>query len=162
MKRLLVSGLICIFMLPLLASSCDKTTSTVTPVITNNTMIPASTTSANEKTIDLTLDNFVTQNNIVENVAIGQPGTLTLRLGSNASTGFAWGDPAISDMNVIVQSSTNSIAPTDTKLVGAPGTEVRVFSTVKAGTATIKLSYSQPWAGGQKDIYTLTINITVK
>ncbi len=163
MKYLLVFGLVCILMIPFAIMGCSKTTTpSTTPVITNNTMIPASTNSTNEKTIDLTLDNFETQKNIFENIELNQPGTLTVRLGSNASTGFEWGDPVISDTNIIVQSSQNSVAPTNTNLVGSPGTDVRAFNTVNTGTATIKLSYNQPWTGGEKDIYTLTINVTVK
>jgi hypothetical protein len=30
-----------------------------------------------------------------------------------------------------------------------------------AGDATVTLSYSRPWAGGEKDVWTYTLHVTV-
>ncbi len=151
MKSLVFFGIIYILLLPLLAIGCDKSTP-------SDTTIP--TTPA--FTLNYTLDNFTDENNIVKNVEVSPSGTFIVKLGSNPSTGFSWGDAEISAKDVIAQGSSEFIKPTDTSIVGAPGTDVRIFKAIKAGTATIKFSYSRPWEGGEPDEYTLTINVTVK
>jgi predicted secreted protein len=158
MKKLMIFGLICIIALPLLIVGCTKTT---TPT-NNSTTIPTNNTAANEITIDLSLADFEAQNIIIKTIELNLPGSLTVRLGSNASTGFEWGDSVINNTGVIKETVKDSVPPTNTNLVGAPGTDVRVYSAVGKGTATINLSYSRPWENGEKDIYTLTINVTVK
>jgi len=151
MKSLLFFGIIYLLLLPLMAIACDKSgpAETIQP-----------TPGAN--VIELTLGDFSTENYIVKNVEMTNPGSFTLRLGSNPSTGYEWDDAIISAPDVIVLASTDFAQSKDTKAVGSAGTDVRVFKTIKAGTATIKLSYGRPWEGGEKDTYTLTINVTVK
>jgi predicted secreted protein len=47
-------------------------------------------------------------------------------------------------------------------MVGAAGKDVWTFNSKAAGTTAIKFSYSRPWDGGEKDTFTLTINVNVK
>jgi predicted secreted protein len=152
MKSLIFFGIIYVIILPLLAIACDKSTPT-------ETIFPPTTPAA---AIDLTLGDFSVEKNIVKDIEIKYPGTFTVRLGSNGSTGYEWGEAIISDLEIIAKPLTNEEPPKDTKLVGEPGAQTWIFKAVKTGTATIKLSYSRPWTGGEKDTYTLTINVTVK
>ena len=138
MKKVIIFCLVSILLLPLLAAGCGG------------------------HTIELSLDDFTAQNNIVKNIELCPGGTITVKLGSNPSTGYQWGDAEISSETVITQISHKYNEPENTELMGAPGTDVFVFDAKTTGSATITISYSRPWEGGEKDTYTLTIDVTVK
>jgi inhibitor of cysteine peptidase len=140
-------------LLLLVAVGCDQNT--------NATTVPALNGGVEAQITELTLDDFAHDGDWVTNIDLVKPGSLIVKLGSNASTGYEWAEAAISDTNVIAQADRNFVAP-KTDMVGAAGTDVWTFDSLKAGTATIKFSYGRPWEGGEKDVYTLTINITVK
>jgi predicted secreted protein len=140
MKRIVLFSLVCVLLLPLIMTGCGSGTKT---------------------TIDLTLDDFNAQNNIVKNITVSPHGIITVTLGSNGSTGYQWGDAVIDNTDKLEQTSHKYIEP-QTDLAGAAGKETLTFMAKIAGSATIKLSYSRPWEGGEKDTYTLTINVTIK
>jgi len=148
MKSLVFFGIIYFVMLPLLVIGCEKGVTT--------TESPAATA------IEMTLDEFTTENNVTKNIELAPSGSLVVRLGSNPTTGYEWEEAAISDSAVIVQANREYVAPEDTGTVGAGGTDVWTFEAKEAGTATINISYGRPWEGGEKDTYTITINVTVK
>jgi inhibitor of cysteine peptidase len=141
MKSIVFFGLVCVLVLPLIMAGCGSGTKT---------------------TIDLSLDDFAAQNNIVKNITVSPHGVITVTLGSNGSTGYQWGDAVIDNADQLEQTSHNSVAATQTNLAGAPGKETFTFLAKVAGSATIKLSYGRPWEGGEKGTYTLTINVTIK
>jgi predicted secreted protein len=151
MKSLIFFGIIYLILLPIVAIACDKSTPP-------ETIIPPITLG---NTINLDLSDFSGEKNITKEVELVNPGSFKVRLGSNGSTGFKWGDAAISAPDVISLASKDFVKP-NTTMAGAAGAEVWVFKTLTTGSATIKLSYSRPWVGGEKDFYTLTINVTVK
>jgi inhibitor of cysteine peptidase len=140
MKKLVVLGLVALLVLPLFVIGCGG--------------------GSSSSTIELTLDDFSAQNNIVKNVTLNAQDTLTVKLGSNPSTGYSWADAVIGNTAVIEQTSYNYVEPTATGIVGAPGTDVWVFTAKAAGTTTITFNYSRPWESGPAT-FTLTINITV-
>jgi inhibitor of cysteine peptidase len=151
MKKLFIFGLLSILLLPLLMAGCASSKEV------------ASTTAASKaQTVEITLDEFSSQKSMLKYVELVQPGTLTVRLGSNPTTGYSWEDAEIVHPSVIKQISRNYEKPTDTGLVGVGGTEVWVFNTTDTGLAMIKMSYGQSWAGGEKDAYTVTINVNVR
>jgi predicted secreted protein len=139
MKKIVFFSLVCVLLLPLVIA-CGAGTKT---------------------TIDLTLDDFNTQNNIVKDITVSPHGIITLNLGSNGSTGYQWGDAVIDNAAQLEQTSHKNIEP-QTDKVGAAGKETFTFMAKVAGSATIKLNYSRPWEGGEKNTYTLTINVTIK
>ena len=149
MKSVIFFGLIYLVVLPLLAVGCDRASS-------------ANTDSTPGYAIDLALTDFTSSNDIVKDIVVSNPGSFSVRLESNASTGYAWGAPVIDDATILGQGATQTETPKETTLVGAAGAQIFDFKTLKKGTTAITFSYSQPWEGGQKDIYTLTINVTVK
>jgi inhibitor of cysteine peptidase len=143
MKKLVVFILAAILLLPLLALGCSS--------------------GGGDQTIELSLDDFTAQNNITKSIELGSSGTLTVKLGSNPTTGYQWGEDAeISNTSIIAQKSYNYVEPEDTELMGAPGTDVWVFDAKAAGSATITFSYSRSWEEGTPATYTLTVNVTVK
>jgi predicted secreted protein len=140
MKRIVFLSLVCVLILPLVLAGCGEVA---------------------KVSINLTLDDFANQNNIVKDVAVSTNGEITVTLGSNGSTGYQWGDAVIDNATKIEQASHIASAAQGDK-VGAAGKEIFTLKAKAAGSATIKLSYSRPWEGGEKDTYTLTINVTVK
>ena len=92
-------------------------------------------------------------------IAIG--GTLTVTLDSNQTTGFSWELKEIGDTNILQKIDNKYVAPTS-NLVGAGGKEVWNFKALKAGTTTLSMDYSQPWAGGQKDVKSFNLTVAVK
>ena len=155
MKKTLIFGLVSILLLPLLMIGCN----TEEPPAT--TTMPPITSGQEAKTIELTLDDFTAQNNIVKDIELIRPGSLIVSLGSNPTTGYQWGEAEIS-APVVEQVSRNFVAPEDTGVVGAGGKDVWVFDSKETGTATIKMSYGRSWEGGETGTFTLTINVTVK
>ena len=93
------------------------------------------------------------------NIAVG--GTLTVTLDSNVTTGYSWELKEIGDTNVLQKSDNKYIAPTS-GAIGAGGKEVWTFKALAAGTSTLTMSYSQPWAGGQKDAKSFSLTVVVK
>ena len=92
-------------------------------------------------------------------IAIG--GTLTVTLDSNQTTGFSWELKEIGDTNILQKMDSKYVAPTS-NMVGAGGKEVWNFKALKAGTTTLSMEYSQPWAGGQKDAKSFNLTVVVK
>ncbi len=95
-------------------------------------------------------------------LAVGQ--SLTLTLCSNPSTGFQWENPAISDPAIVQQVSHGFVGPESATppVVGATGKDVRVFKGLKPGQSAVSLSYSRPWAGGEKGVWTYTLTVNVE
>jgi inhibitor of cysteine peptidase len=141
MKKMIFLGLVAVMLLPLLMIGCVSS-------------------EIKSATLELTLDDFAAQNNITGNISIDVNGTLTVKLGSNPTTGYEWEDVIITNALTVEQVSNEYIEPTNTAIVGAPGTDVWVFNGKLSGTTTITFSYSRPWESVPAT-YTLTINITV-
>jgi predicted secreted protein len=158
MKRNTFLILVAILLLPVLAFGC-QTEEPATPDT------PALNGDEATVTLELGYDDFTAQANITKDIEINHPGSLTVTLYSNPTTGFQWVEAAeVSQSEVIEQVSHEFVAPESSGdgLVGAPGKDVRVFDSKQAGSAIIKFSYGRPWEGGEKDAWTVTLNITVK
>jgi len=149
MKKIFISGLALVILLPLLVAGCAS----------GKEASPTPTPSTG--TVEITLDEFSALANMNKFVETTYPGTVTVRLGANHTTGYAWEVTEIVHPEVIIEASNDYEEPA-AGLVGAGGTEVRVFNTTDTGLAIIRLSYSQPWAGGDKDLYTVTVNVNIR
>ncbi len=152
MKRIVIFGLVSIVLLPWLITGCAS----------EKEASPTGTPTPNTQMVAVTLDELVAQNNMLKYVDTTYPGMVTVRLGSNPTTGYGWEVTEIVHPEVIEQMSNNYEGPTATNLVGAGGTDVWVFNTKDTGLAIIRMSYGQPWAGGEKDLYTVTVNVNIK
>ena len=85
---------------------------------------------------------------------------ITVKLCSNASTGFQW-EYRITSENVIKEEDHDFEEPKD-DMPGASGVEVWTFEAVAKGTTEVQMEYSQPWEGGLKAEWTYTMKIKVE
>jgi len=128
------------------------------PVLWLVACAPATGTS-----VSVSCDDFGKQNNITKQLTVAVGSSFTVTLCSNATTGFSWSESAkISDPAVVQQLTHEKVAPENTGLVGAPGTEVWTFKALKKGTSNIEMQYSQPWEGGQKGAWTFQLAVTAQ
>jgi len=159
MKRITFLVLACVLLLPMLAAGCDYW-------VPQDNGSPTPNGGEGAVTIDLTCDDFTSQNHITKSVTLGKSGSLTVSLCSNPSTGYQWTEAAaISATSVIRQVSYSYVAGTansEEMIVGAPGQDTWVFDPQNEGTSTIAFTYGRPWEGGEKDVWTLTVNVTVE
>jgi inhibitor of cysteine peptidase len=136
-------------------------------VITFLACAPAATTppappAPEPVSVTVTCDQFSQNANIVRDVTVVPGAVITVTLCSNPSTGFSWGEQAqISDKEVLKQTSHKTVAAA-TSMPGAPGSQVWTFEGLKAGIASASFSYSRPWEGGEKNVQTFVLNVTVK
>ena len=149
MKKIYMFGLVSILLLPLIITGCSSA----------KAASPAATPAS--QSVEITLDEFSSQAAMTKFIETTYPGTVTVRLGANHTTGYSWAVTEIVHPEVIEEISNDYEEPT-TGLVGAGGTEVWVFNTTDTGLAIIRMSYSQPWAGGDQDLYTVTVNVNAR
>lgn len=119
-------------------------------------------TDAQTQTIQISYDELLDRKQASRDVTLPVGGFLQVSLGSNASTGYQWAEQMqISDPNVLIQTGHEAIAARNAQ-PGAAGSEVWVLQATGPGTATVSTTYGRPWAGGEKDSWTFTANVTVK
>jgi predicted secreted protein len=113
---------------------------------------------------------------------------LAVTLCENGTTGFAWEQPVLSgdvlhfdgissatptadaavagalsaaaDAGAGSVTSVPASGPTEAPL-GAASSTTFLFAANHTGSTTVTLSYSRPWAGGEKGIWQVTLDVTV-
>lgn len=85
---------------------------------------------------------------------------IRLELCSNATTGFQW-EYQITQENVLKEEDHDYKEP-ENGLIGSAGLELWTFEAVGAGETEVEMEYSQPWEGGEKEVWTYTMTVTVK
>ena len=94
------------------------------------------------KTLQVSIDDVLTQRVITQNVTLAVGNTLTVKLASNYTTPYRWTpDTKIGDDTIVKQTSHRFVHPT-TDALGAPGTEVWTFTALKPGITTITTYYT--------------------
>lgn len=83
--------------------------------------------------------------------------TVTVVMCSNASTGFSWTTAAIDAIHL--RQVGHTIHGASGGLPGAPGTDRWSYRLTTTGTGRVTLTYSQPWAGGEKSAWTLMLTV---
>ena len=84
------------------------------------------------------IDDSLTQPETVFHVGVGD--RFTIRLESNASTGFTWALKTDPPAGIVTMTSTTYLAP-ETSLVGAAGVQEFTFEATGPGSASIDLWY---------------------
>ncbi|ORX04929.1 hypothetical protein AWC29_12930 [Mycobacterium triplex] len=108
------------------------------------------------------MDQVLKQNNITQNVTLSVGNTLKVQLGANYSTPFRWQvDAKIADGSIIEQTSHQYVQPS-TDALGAPGTEVWMFTALKPGTTTISTYYSSFVGKNTTPVCQYTAIVTVR
>ena len=110
--------------------------------------------------INITCDNFNESHSCISafNMEVGDK--VRVRLCSNTTTGFQW-EYQMTQGNVLKEEDHDYEEP-EGNLAGAAGTELWTFEAVGAGETEVSMTYSQPWEGGEKDVWTYTMMITVE
>ena len=138
---------------------------TLVTVVALSVGLLACAPTAKKVAVEVSIDDFTSQNHISKELTVNAGDSFTLTLGSNPTTGFDWPDePQISDQTVIEQASHEFVPPEETEppITGASGEKVWTFKALKGGTSTISMEYSRPWEGGEKGVWTFTLTVTVK
>ena len=132
-------------------------------VAADKVIITDTSNSAPTVGIGISCDEFGIQKNITQEVEMAYRGLLVVTLCSNPSTGFQWSESAeISDPTVLKQYRHGFVPPEGNGVVGAAGSDVWEFRSLKKGTSRIHFEYSRPWEGGEKGEWTLELVVTVK
>ena len=156
---------------PTLAVSTPTPTPTPTPTKTPTlTPTPILTMEPTPKqvSVEVSYDEFqkASESNnghVSKTIEVASGDSIVVTLWSNATTGFSWSESAtISDPGVLQQTNHDYVAPEAQGLVGAAGKEVWTFKALKVDTSQVSMGYSQPWEGGQKDVYGFSLTVTVK
>jgi inhibitor of cysteine peptidase len=120
------------------------------------------TLAPGQASVNLSCDDFASQNQITRELSVKAGDSFTVTLCSNPTTGFQWESAVISDQSVLTETNHQFVGPEDENLVGAGGKDVWTFQALKKGTSTISIAYSRPWEGGEKGVWTFTAVVTVK
>ena len=159
MKSKIFLGIIA-FAILLLAGACSTTGSTsITP---DNKVPPA----PNKYLVSISAEDFTKETNILRQVEVKAGDVFTIVLDSNPTTGFIWTEQAkIDDTNILKQTEHAYVAPQANDgmkpVAGMSGIEEWWFTAGKTGTTTATMNYSRPWEGGEKDVRTFVLTVTV-
>jgi inhibitor of cysteine peptidase len=121
---------------------------------------PAEPTPAAAVTIDC--DAFQATPQATASVDAPAGSAVIVGLCSNPSTGYRWEDPASSDPSIVSVGGWTYEPPPGDAAPGAGGTETLTLVTGATGHATVSASYGQPWEGGEKAAWTLTLDVVVR
>jgi inhibitor of cysteine peptidase len=122
----------------------------------------ASRNPPSTKTLQVPMNDVLTQSEIAQNVTLSVGNTLVVELGSNYTTPYRWTpDTKIGDASIINQLSHRFVQPTSDAL-GAPGKEEWTFTALKPGTTTVSTSYTSFVGKDAKPACTYTLTVTVQ
>ena len=116
--------------------------------------------------LEISCDDFTQEPFITDSITVNSGEEITIKLCSNPSTGFQWSEtPEISHPDVLSQDSHDFIieGKNGTPLPpGTPGQQVWTFTAKTPGQSQLNFDYSRNWEGGEKGVWTYTLDITVK
>ena len=122
--------------------------------------------------VEVTYDEFAKvqetiSRHVTKSIEVPSGSSFTVTLWSNQTTGFKWSESAmIGDQNLIKQTGHKYLAPEEKGNTppppGTAGKEEWTFETLKEGTTTLVMEYSQPWEGGEKDAFGFFLEVTVR
>lgn len=106
----------------------------------------------------------VTESQNGQTVTLARNATLTLRLASNATTGYRWKAVALPRNLKLVGSSydTPPDNPAGPAISGGGGTQIFTFRAAAAGRGTLRLVYRQPWRGGALSSQAFRISVVTR
>ena len=122
----------------------------------------ACSSTAKETSVSVAIDEFSKLNNISREIQVATNNTFTVTLGSNPTTGFIWAESVKISDTAVLQQLEHKYVPPQGSLPGASGQEVWTFKALKSGKSTASMDYSRPWEGGEKNVWTFTLAVSVK
>ncbi len=107
---------------------------------------------------------FEAQPTVAQDVRVGVGQQIVIKVCSNPSTGFGWqaSDVPATIVRLVDQSYLEpGSSAGQPGVVGAAGIEALTFEALAAGAGDVHLAYSQPWTGGTKGAWNLTLHVVV-
>jgi predicted secreted protein len=116
--------------------------------------------------VEISCGEFEQEAFITNNLTINSGEEFAVKLCSNPSTGFQWSEnPGNNNPEILSQSSHDFSIEGDNGSPlppGSPGCEIWTFTTEATGTSQLTFDYSRNWEGGEKGIWTFTLDVTVQ
>ena len=116
--------------------------------------------------IGIGCEEFNQQAFLEDSLTVNSGEEITIKLCSNPSTGFQWSEiPENVNTEILSQISHDFLIQGDygTPLPpGTPGFEIWTFTAQDKGQSQLYFEYSQNWEGGEKGIWTFTLDLTVQ
>jgi inhibitor of cysteine peptidase len=132
-------------------------------VFVSTLSLMACATASREVPFQLSADDFAKNKDQTLDISHAHIGDeIKITLPSNATTGFRWVLTGFSSEGVLAQDGDSEYVLPESTALGASGQEIWSFKTLKRGTTSIYLEYSQSWEGGAKKAWTFTAAVTVK
>jgi inhibitor of cysteine peptidase len=132
----------------------------VVTIIITLIILPSCSTTPRLFSVEVSCDQFTENPNYVISEFETEIGDkITVKLCSNATTGFNW-EYVMTNENAVKEED-HDFEEAEGDMVGAAGVEVWTFKAVEKGTTEIQMKYGQPWEGGIKAEWTCTMSVTV-
>lgn len=113
--------------------------------------------------VEISYDEFMSEQYISKEARINLGGTLVVALASNPATGYGWSENATIGDQMVLQQYEHKLVPAQSPgVIGAAGKETWSFKSLKRGSTTVKFEYSRPWEGGEKGTWTFTLNVAIE
>ncbi|HUW08213.1 MAG TPA: protease inhibitor I42 family protein [Anaerolineae bacterium] len=114
--------------------------------------------------VEVSCGDFYKTQNIERELQVAAGKSVKVALCSNPSTGYGWGEAAISDPGVLAKVGHAYDAREGRKppAPGTPGLEVWTLKALQPGQSTLSVEYGQPWEGGTKAEWTFVLTVVVR
>ena len=109
--------------------------------------------------VEITCDQFNENHHMRNEFRVEIGDKIRVKLCSNPTTGFQWEYEMSSES--ILSEEDHDLEEPQGGVSGASGMEVWTFEAVEKGTTEVRLVYSRPWEGGEKEEWTYTMTVTV-
>ena len=116
--------------------------------------------TSHDYNMELSCEDFTEASHYHTNYELEVGDKIRLELCSNATTGFQWEYQMI--LEGVLQEEDHDHKEPENELPGAAGLELWTFEAVGVGETEVEMKYSQPWEGGEKEVWTYTMTVTVK
>ena len=110
--------------------------------------------------VEISCDQFAENNHARNEFQVEIGDKITVKLCSNPTTGFQWKYETTVD--TVLKEEDHDFEEPEGDGVGAAGIEVWTFEAVEKGTTEVRMAYSRPWEGGEKEEWTYTMTVMVE
>lgn len=120
----------------------------------------SSCVTSHDINLEISCEQFTENNHHSDEFQMEVGDKIRVKLCSNPTTGFRW----VYEMTVedVLMEEDYDYEEPNTSVVGASGTETWTFEAAEKGITEVYLAYSQTWEGGEKEVWTYTITVTVE
>ncbi len=120
----------------------------------------ASSESYSEYHLKASCAKFQAYHHFISEIQLAVGDIIIVELCSNPTTGFQWEYGTIGE--IVLQETDHKFVPPGSDVPGASGKDVWMFEAVEKGETELRMEYSQPWEGGEKEEWTYILTVTVE